>query len=125
MLPMAQRIMNSTPHSVTNVAPAQLVYGVNVDLDRGVLIPWIDDTVNTSNMHQYVADMLHNQVQLLATAEAHQRERDQNVLASCLLALPDDPVDIQVGSYVLMDYPELGSGRHFPSYGLRVSDHSW
>jgi hypothetical protein len=26
------------------------------------------------------------------------------------MALPDDPVDI----YVLMDYPELGSGRHVP-----------
>jgi hypothetical protein len=58
--------------------------------------------------------MLYNQMQLLATAEAHQRERDQNVLATHLLALPDDPVDIQVGSYVLMDYPKLASGRHIP-----------
>jgi hypothetical protein len=89
---MAQRIINSTPHSVTNVAPAQLVYGVNVDLDRGVLIPWIDGTDNPRDMHKYVAEMLHNQVQLLATAEAHQRDRDQNVLATRLLALPDDPV---------------------------------
>jgi hypothetical protein len=50
--------------------------------------------------------MLRNQVQLLATAEAHQRERDQNVLAKRLLALLDVSVDIQVGSYVRMDYPD-------------------
>jgi hypothetical protein len=37
MLLMAQWIINSTPHSVTNIAQAQLVYGVNVDLDRVVL----------------------------------------------------------------------------------------
>jgi hypothetical protein len=55
-------------------------------------------------MHQYVAEKLHNQVQLVATAEAHQRERDQNVLTTRLLALPDDPVDIQVS----MDYGPTG-----------------
>jgi hypothetical protein len=36
MLPMAQRIINSTPHSVNYVAPTQLVYGVNVDLDTSL-----------------------------------------------------------------------------------------
>jgi hypothetical protein len=58
MLPMAQQIINSTPHSITNVAPVQFVYGVNVDFDKGALIPWIVDTENPRNMHQYVAEML-------------------------------------------------------------------
>jgi hypothetical protein len=38
-LEMAQQIISANPHSVTNVTRAQLVYGVNVDLDRGVLVP--------------------------------------------------------------------------------------
>jgi hypothetical protein len=65
-------------------------------------------------MHQNVAKMLHIQEQLLATAEAHQRERDQNVLAMRLLALQDNLVDIRVSIYVLMDYLDLASRRHVP-----------
>jgi hypothetical protein len=45
------------------------------------------------------------------------------MLATRVLPLPDDPVGIEVGSYVLMDYPDLGTGRHHPK--LRTPHSFW
>jgi hypothetical protein len=39
-LPLVQRIMNATVHEATGVAPARLLFGDRLDLERGVTLPF-------------------------------------------------------------------------------------
>lgn len=48
-LPLIQRIVNATPHSTTGVAPAQLVFGSLVTLDRGLLLPFSGNVMDGSH----------------------------------------------------------------------------
>ena len=43
MLPLVQRILNASPSSATGVAPARILFGDRLNLDRGLLLPFPDD----------------------------------------------------------------------------------
>jgi len=66
-LPLVQRIINAEPNSSTGCAPAQIIFGISIDLDRGILLPFIPEGNNdhaqalslwTANMLQAQADMI-------------------------------------------------------------------
>jgi len=57
-LPYVQRIKNSEIHSSTGVSPANLVFGPNIDLNRGILTEY---KVPPSNISKYIADNIHYQ----------------------------------------------------------------
>ena len=39
-LPLVQRIVNASPHSSTGIAPARLLFGDLISLNRGLLVPF-------------------------------------------------------------------------------------
>lgn len=54
--PLVQRIYNSAVNSTTGVAPAKLLYGEAIDLDR-VLLKDPKDTGQSSTVHQYLDNL--------------------------------------------------------------------
>jgi hypothetical protein len=67
LLPMAQRIINATVHSATGVAPATLVYGGRLDLDRRLLRPAVD--YDAASLSEWAQDVLKAQEEMLLLSE--------------------------------------------------------
>jgi len=72
LLPLVQRIMNASFNSSIGCAPATLVFGNNLELDRCLLTP-APVPLNGASVPEYVSNLAHNQRILLETAEQQQR----------------------------------------------------
>ena len=70
-LPLVQRILNVTPKSTTGVAPARVIYGNNVDLDRGIFTKNRQILPNQP-IDQYLEEMAIGQARVIAVAQATQ-----------------------------------------------------
>ena len=97
-LPLVQRIYNSLPNRSTGVAPARLLYGDAVNIDRSLLTPPAP-TGPTVTYTKYLADLLTAQRRLVDASAAHQ----QTVVQHALKAAPPDPTTYDVGSLVLVN----------------------
>lgn len=56
-LPFVQRIMNTTPNSITKIKPAQILFGNLIDLDENILTPTpelLDDASRTDPTDQRI-----------------------------------------------------------------------
>ena len=63
-LPLVKRIMNSTIHGSTGFAPSKIIFGANIDLDRGLFHNNIKG-ISQESMSQYLIDMLRAQTVIL------------------------------------------------------------
>ena len=63
-LPFVQRIINSSVHSSTGVSPASLLFGNQLNLDRGILVKFPEQTQIPTRSSKVIADMLLIQTQL-------------------------------------------------------------
>jgi hypothetical protein len=86
-IPFVQRIINSAKHSATGVSPAELLFGDNVTLDRGIFLPTslrTDGQENERGLAQWVAEMCNRQRYLTEIAQKVQKEiieeRDRDYL---------------------------------------------
>jgi len=70
-LPIVQRIMNASIVKSIGVAPASIIFGNNIDLDRGILKP--HKHLPESTMHQYLEQMMQAQSAIIAIAQETQR----------------------------------------------------
>ncbi len=76
-LPFVQRITNAAKHSATGVSPAELLFGDNVTLDRGIFLPTslrTDGQENERGLAQWVTEMCNRQQQLTEIAQKVQQE---------------------------------------------------
>lgn len=133
-LPLAARILNGMVHSVTGVAPAQLLYGAAIDINRELLANVYtsrqpSDTATITAGKDFVDELVSTQRRLLKAALQNQR----NYLHRQLLPtahLP--PTTYEVGAQVLVRYPTrqekfsckyfgpcIVTERHDNSYKLR------
>ena len=96
-LPFVQRIINSEVHSSTGASPAALLFGNQLNLDRGILVkqPNLNDTPTSAS--KIMANMLNIQKQLNDNAVNRLQTSDQRRLATN--TEPETVFDI--GSYVL------------------------
>ena len=67
-LPFAQRIINSSVHSSTGASPASLLFGNQLNLDRGILIRFPDLNLLPTRASTIIANMLLIQQQLNTAA---------------------------------------------------------
>ena len=105
VLPLVQRIHNATPHSSTNVAPAQLIFGHTLDLDRGILHERKSDSSTT--WHEYIHTLLNAQARIIAVAQQTQRIlNDDNIVKRNNIT----PTEFESGSYVLMTHYQYKDG---------------
>jgi hypothetical protein len=100
-LPLIQRILNSTVHSRTGVAPAELLFGTACNLTRGLF-----QTKEQVEKHlsEWADDMLTKQAHLIRVAEENQLSQDSAHIASHTHEVTVFPVN----SYVLIEYPHSG-----------------
>ena len=101
-LPFVQRILNSEVHSSTGASPASLLFGNQLNLNRGILTvnPLPTDVPTSSS--KIIADMLLIQEQLNSTAVTLLQEAD----AAHIARAGEPPTLFKVGSYVLVLYPK-------------------
>jgi hypothetical protein len=72
LLPLVQRIMNASFNSSIGCAPATLVFGNNLELDRCLITP-APALAAGVNVTEYVSNLTHNQSVLLDAADSHLR----------------------------------------------------
>ena len=110
-LPLVQRIMNSTVHESLGVAPAQLLFGNALNLDRRVILDKLEVDGKTQCIYRdnsiasWSAQMLQMQETLLQLAFETQKKKDNTHLSMA----EADRTEFPINSYVLVEYT---SGLH-------------
>ena len=110
-LPLIQRIMNSTVHGSIGVAPAQLLLGDALHLDKGVFLPSdkLENTTPTAlTVQSWMQKMLRRQKDLLDIAVKHQEELD---LSNIARRDSETYTEFPINSYVLAAYPMTRMGQ--------------
>ena len=98
-IPFVQRIINSSVNRRTGVSPAHLLFGNKLDLNRGILTPYI--SVGTQSRSTYISDLISVQDKVLDTAVQTLMKADAKNAASAGIATV-----FSVGSYVLCRYTD-------------------
>ena len=110
-LPLVQRTYNSLANRSTGVAPAQLLYGGAIDLNRMLLTAPAPPQADVTTYHQYLQNLLAGQEAMVASARAHQ----QKVVDARLAKAPPNPTFFEVGTMVLV----LPKGQDMPKHDVR------
>ena len=99
-IPLVQRIINASLHKATGFTPAQLIFGLSVDLNRGTMLEakYIDNT--DLSYHQWVEELKQMQGEVLQIAKETLTAKD----AIHLVNYPDNQTDFDIGTYVLVEY---------------------
>ena len=109
-LPLVQRIMNSTVHESLGVAPAQLLFGNALNLDRRVILDKLEVDGNTECIYRdntisnWSSQMLQMQETLLQLAFETQKKKDNLHVSSADANRTEFPIN----SYVLVEYTSAG-----------------
>ena len=100
VLPLVQRIMMVEKNETIGMAPAQLLFGNLIHLDRGILLPNLPATRDDKEfmLSAWAARMVENQRVLLDIAQKRQLARDAGHMA----ASPDNPTTFPISTYVLV-----------------------
>jgi hypothetical protein len=122
LLPVVQRIINSTYHSAIGMSPAKLLFGDRFNLNR-VLLPGYDEPIDTSIVKdsfstdfakEYYDNLIHVQKELLDISQQHQMKVLNN---RAKYFAKGDKRNIKTGSYVValpktprtkLDMPRIG-----------------
>ena len=99
--PVVERIKNNEVVVSTGISPNELVFGKNVNLDRGVLFPNYETTSNPQRMSDYIRQQTELQTIALQVAMQTQQLTDLRHLQSGEV-LPKD--EFKIGDYVLVQY---------------------
>jgi len=106
ILPLVQLAINRTPSSRTGVAPARLIFGSRINLDRGLFAgaPSLPDQANVPDV-PYVQALDREMQRITDAAEAHHAERLAKIVARRQLVSSPDR-SFMPGEYVLVQTPE-------------------
>jgi hypothetical protein len=104
LLPFIQRIHNATICSSTGYAPADLLFGGTIQLNKRVLsTEGSHKEEATGTYDEYMTKMLHHQENMLKEALNFQEKQDSKKLSK--LRVKDPITEYPPGSYVLMAWP--------------------
>ena len=102
-IPLVQRIMNSSKHTTTDIAPYKLLFGNAIDLDRGIFLSHKRELPNPQHpLSKQMANLLHVQDDLIKFARSRLQTSDAAHIASAAASRTEFAID----SYVLLDYPD-------------------
>lgn len=127
VLPLVQRILNSSTHSSIGISPAQLIFGNAIQLDRGLVFHGRkktngegEDTNDhlTPSVKQYVDRLLSHQSVVIKVAQQYQYQRDTSALQEARKR--GQPTEFPVNSFVLLRYPAGLGGDHRPPTKLHT-----
>jgi transposase InsO family protein len=125
-LPLVQRILNATVHDTTGLAPAQILFGNAVDLDRGIFLDYhgkdLPDKPTTDKaniqLRQYVDELWSKQQELMELARSHQKQHDEE---HKIANAPKGPItEYPPQTLILLSYPDRPPSKlHMPWKGPR------
>ena len=69
VIPFVTRLLNTNVNERTKVAPAQIIFGNSIDLDRGILIPFDETSLTKDSMTKSSSHMLQQQKELMRIAK--------------------------------------------------------
>jgi transposase InsO family protein len=99
-LPTAMRIMNGVRNESNQTAPAEIVFGNAVVLDRGLLVDHTEFNDKQLPLSQWASNMLLMQKKFCDRAETLQRQKD----SAHMERFPIQRTNWPIGSYVLVEY---------------------
>ena len=108
-LPLVQRIINSSVHDSIGVSPAQIIFGDSLNLNRGFIVSVEDKEKFDSEviLTEYSKDMIERQAEIIAIAQKHQKQVNEQYIDSKNKKYKDIEVTtFPVNSYVLLGYPD-------------------
>jgi len=97
LLPFVQRIMNSSYNERTKIAPAQLLFGNAINLDRGILLPFEEQPQLTQSLADQTSKLLQAQQNLFTLARTVLSDSDAEHLSQNTIVTEFAP-----DSYVLV-----------------------
>jgi hypothetical protein len=110
LLPFAQRICNAEVCESIGVAPAQIIFGSAINLDRSVLTPNTESVPHMAEEHpemsEYVSQLIEKQQLAIEYARRIQKEKDDQHM----LSTGEDVTEFPIGSYVTSSYPANHAG---------------
>lgn len=109
-LPLVQRILNVTAHSALGTAPARILFGDAVQLDRAVLLPHREG--GSVVVDDYIRQLTSAQSAIVSASKEHQ---DQ-VVQERIKKSPDNPTKFKVGDHVLISYPQRAPNKLAPKW---------
>ena len=101
-LPFVQRIMNSSYSQRTKISPADLLFGKQLQLDRGILLPFPETLEDLTPLPARVATMLTLQARLVKISQDLLQASDAKHLASTSPTL----TEFTIGTHVLVAYED-------------------
>jgi hypothetical protein len=109
LLPLAQRIVNSSTHSAIGTSPARLIFGDNLDIDRCILSRPAAPVTGIA-VTDYVTQLSAMQSAMFEAANDHQLAVQNKIIAKATRDNADKPVKtLAVGDVVLVrplsDFP--------------------
>jgi hypothetical protein len=109
LLPLAQRIVNSSTHSAIGTSPARLIFGDGVDIDRCILSQPSKPVIGKP-ITDYVTQLSQMQFALMEAANDHQLATQQKIIAKATRDNAGKPVKtLALGDLVLVrplsDFP--------------------
>jgi len=117
-LPMVQRIINTTPHSVLGCSPYDLIHGYLAS-HRKKMIAESTEIEQPIHVTDHMAEMVSTQQRLLTIALARQLAKDTKHLAKQQEITRQGTklkvVEFPVGSFVLVRYPDEKLGARPPN----------
>lgn len=121
-LPLVQRIMNATKHTSTGTAPSNILFATKINLDEGLVLPRVNSLERPyTNLSDYVIEVIKLQEAAIEAAQRHQDKVDSKHLSppdTTPRARKDKPTEVtefEIGTYVLMAYPDSGLGSKPPN----------
>ena len=113
-LPFVQRLHNASKVSTTGFAPCQILFGDQVLLDRSILLPTENrNTPDDESLSDWMRSRRNAQDTIIQAAQEAQLELQEQ--AEFENALAKDYTEFEVGSYVLVSYPDTGFGPRKPT----------
>ena len=97
-IPFVQRIINAAQNHRLKLSPAQLLFGNQIELDRGILLPFPERQESQISMSLYLANMLSSQDRLNKIAVALLKQDDFHHMTS----VDTDITHFDVGTLVLV-----------------------
>jgi hypothetical protein len=101
-IPFVHRIMNSSYSQRTKISPADLLFGKQLQLDRGILLPFSETPEDIRPLPERVATMLTLQARLVKISQDLLQASDAKHLASTSPTL----TEFAIGTYVLVAYED-------------------
>jgi hypothetical protein len=99
-IPFVQRIINSSHSQRTKISPADLLFGKQVQLDRGILLPFEERPNNTTPLPNRLAVMLAIQEKLIKISQDLLKSTDAQHLAQTSPII----TEFEIGTHVLVAY---------------------